>query len=110
MAAKATKAPTAAARTISMFTGKTDLEDPNARDGRGPTREDREALFLRPRVKWKQLEGLRQFQAESINALIIVEREGMKKDGRWRYQVLRGGRKLGVFDSMCEAADAAEGT
>ena len=97
---------TAEQRTISLFTGKTDAEaGAAARDGSEPDPEyERRYLAARPKAKWKPFDGLRQYEAKLINALIVVE----KIDGVWKYRAYRGGRQLGLFDSIAIAADAAE--
>ena len=100
------KFPTATQRTVSLFTGKTDLEDPSARDGTPP--DHREMMAGRPKVKWTTIDGLRHYEADRIGGQIIVEREGMKRDGRWMYRALRLGRQIGVFPNICDAADAVE--
>jgi hypothetical protein len=110
MAARAPKPPaqTATARTISLFTGKTDLEDVNARDGSPPDPvSDYNEIRLRPRHKWKRYQ-LTQYSCEALNALILVERDGIKGDGAWVYRVIRAGVAVGTFGNICAAADAAE--
>jgi hypothetical protein len=99
--------PTAEQRTISLFTGKTDLEVPHARDGSEPDPEDSFRLRMRPKPKWKQFEGLTQYHSEVLNAMIIIERDA--KSGPWRYRVVVRGIQIGVFDNISVAADAAEG-
>lgn len=99
------KEATAEQRTVSLFTGKTDLESPNARDGSDPTPEDSFHLQMRPRVKWKTFDGLKRHEAKAINALIVVER---MEAGVWKYRVYKSGQQLGLFDSISDAADAAE--
>lgn len=104
------KRASAAARTISIFTGKTDSEAPNARDGSSadPVR-DYADLQLRPKYKWKRYQ-LTQYECVALSAMIYVENEHPKtKTGRWRYRVNKAGRDIGTFDSIGLAADAAEG-
>lgn len=106
--ARAAPPPTAAQRTVSLFTGKTDLEDPRARDGTAPDPEDHHHMTTRPKVKWKGNQGLTRYDADSISAMITVERQGKKSDGPWLYRVFRCGLPTGEFRTICEAADAAE--
>src|SRR5438309_1476168 len=107
---RAAKLPSATARTISLFTGKTDIDDKHARDGSKPDPvSDFYALQVRPKRKWHRYE-LTQYLCDEICAVIRVENERPRaKDGRWFYRVEVRGQAIGRFDSICEAADAAEG-
>lgn len=90
-------------RTLSLFTRKTDTEDPNARDGSEP--DHTEYLRTKRRVRWKQCGGLHVYEADVLGALIHVERTVA---GPWAYRVERRGYTLGIFPTIADAADAAE--
>lgn len=49
--------PTAAERTVSMFTGLTDLDSDKARDGTGEARARNERKTVKTFPAWRELDG-----------------------------------------------------
>lgn len=94
--------PTAAQRTISLFTGKTDLEDPTrARDGtygepppdRGGSKRDRWVAAAGSVARWVRTGQM---------ILCVRTASGL------RYELTSGGKHRGLFDTIVQAADAAD--
>lgn len=102
MAAKTTRKPTAVQRTISMFTGKMDIEDPDrARDGflPGDTRRGEQGFRLLSWdggvSKWYVMDGPR---GESY----VIVKDAKGYHATFYYQ------KLGTFQDILAAGDACQ--
>lgn len=95
--------PSADARTLSMFTGKTDLESPDSRDGSKPTNDP--APRASCRLIWRGAFD-RWWTERKVGGRIedefIVERRGD------RYHASFRGRPLGDFDTAEIASAACE--
>ncbi len=99
---RAARRPTAADRTPSLFTGKTDLEDPvRGRDGFVPGEPRRKPATIKPLkwdggvTRWYVMDGPR---GESY----VVEKSG----GAYIAHFFT--RRLGTFASIIEAGDACD--
>lgn len=85
-------------RTISLFTGKTDLEQPNARDG---SEAAPKPSHRKPEpIKWIPLGGMHAYEAEGVPLRIDVRRVDVDQ---WIYVIQ--GRE---FPTIVEAAAYAE--
>jgi len=102
------KAASARQRTISLFTGLTDVESPLARDGSIP-RLDRDTMKGRLLHKWKATGSLKVYECPHIGASIEITREQHEVRERWLYIVTKAGQEIGTCFDMSAAADLAEG-
>lgn len=100
---KKARLPSAKQRTISLFTGKTDLEDPRrARDGTLGAAMAR--IPRQRRLEWVNNETLSSWTVEDKNGLELY-RIDVKEDA---YHLFVRGKLLGSFASALEAARACE--
>ena len=95
------KRPTAQERTISIFTGKADCEDPNARDGYAPSHPQRLRAVPKPAVRWVQQKGSLSIWHSDAGHLIELDRGG-------NYNVSIAGRRIGSYPNIVDATEAAE--
>ena len=110
--AKAPSTVKAEARTISLFTKRTDLEDQNARDGSaGETKRGKKSARARgPRkVKWvpngNETSWVTHYFRGS-NAGTVRDRIERLEEGR--YEAWSKGTSLGIFPTLASATNAAE--
>jgi hypothetical protein len=94
------RTPTAAERTISLFTGMTDLDGLNARDGSFPRLEQPSSTLI-TRLRWrKEPWSMREW---SSGAGHHIERVG-----EGEYVLSYGGKKRGTYPTIVDAGRAAE--
>ena len=102
MSARSKALPSAASRTVSLFTGKTDHEDPErARDGEAPGRPKHE----RPRHKQLKWDG-------GVSCWYVDDSPHgrsyeIRKDARG-YHAAHYAEPLGLFVTILEAGDACQ--
>lgn len=102
MAARQSKRPTAAERTISMFTGKMDCEDPDrARDGLLPGRPRTEGPGYKL-LKWEGRVARWWVKDGPRGESYVVERDDRG------YHASFFTKKLGTFATILEAGDACQ--
>lgn len=98
------RAPTAAERTISLFTGKTDLESENARDG-SPPELPANVRAYRP-LKWRAVGLTRWTTNRRREGTEIVEYE-IYRDQRYPQRWAHGpGLRLTSYPTIQEAGNA----
>ena len=106
------RTPTAAARTVSLFTGRSDVDDPRTgRDGTKPDAHNDEPRRRHAVVQWNAVGFTRWVYGTAIEARRAKPKhlgEITKLDER-RYVARAGERSLGVFATVLEAASAVEG-
>lgn len=101
-ALKQVQQPTAEQRTISLFTGMTDLDAPDGAARDGSRAEERRDPRPRPRPKWLGGGGSWYTEDRRGNPLCRVTREA---NG---YRAWARGRELGTFATIGEAGRACE--
>ncbi len=106
------RTPTAAARTVSLFTGRSDLDDPRtSRDGTKPDPRDDEPRRRQAVVQWNAIGFTRWVYGTNIEARRTKPKHlgETTKLGERKYEARAGARLLGTFATVLEAASAVEG-